>query len=173
MSENKRKTRRQRGLAVRSNNPPDRPFRESPVELIDPPSRTVQIGGSVSFSQYSGPLPPPEILQAIDDACPGGADRIITQMEEQGRHRRNLETIVITGDDRREDKGQIFGFILCMTVLIGGIVLLALGISIAGYISLIAGLGIPAGLFVYKKIEAKQELKKKRKAVEKTSRKPK
>jgi Flp pilus assembly protein TadB len=87
-------------------------------------------------------------------------------MEEQGRHRRKLETIVVRGDDRREDKGQNYGFILCMTVVIGGIVLLALGINIAGYIALIGGLGIPAGLFVYKKLEAKKELRDKKKKLQ-------
>lgn len=74
-----------------------------------------------------------------------------------------------TGDDRREDKGQIFGSILCMTVLIGEIVLLALGINLAGYNALTAGLGLPAGLFVYKKLEANKELKEKRASLQLTT----
>jgi len=160
MAKNRRRNRRQRALPAQQ--------LQQTANFIPAPGQIRRgLGVSISRSQYSGPLPPPEILQAIDDACPGGAGRVITQMEEQGRHRRSLETIVVTGDDRREDKGQIFGFVLCLTVVIGGVVLLALGINLGGYIALIGGLGLPAGLFVYKKIEAKQELQHKKDALQK------
>jgi uncharacterized membrane protein len=40
---------------------------------------------------FSGPLPPPEILQGYEAACPGAAERILRMAEDQGEHRRRLE----------------------------------------------------------------------------------
>lgn len=167
MANNRRQKRRQRGLAVRS----------SPSHLEIPPQQTQNFTPGpgqlrrgwrqVSAMRYSGPLPHPDILQGIENACQGGADRVIGQMEEQGRHRRKLEEIVVTGDDRREDKGQLYGFILCMVVVLSGVFLVYNGINIAGYGALIAGLGIPASLFVYKKLEAKKELQDKKDKIQK------
>ena len=39
----------------------------------------------------AGPLPPPEILQGYEQACPGLAKRIIELTEIQGAHRRLME----------------------------------------------------------------------------------
>lgn len=125
---------------------------------------------SVSFLQYSGPIPPPEVLKAIEEACPGGASRIIGQMEEQGRHRRSREDKVLDGNQKNERLGQIFGFIICLVVVFGGIFLLYNGINLAGYLTLIGGLGVPATLFIYSKVEGKKELAAKKENVQRPPR---
>jgi uncharacterized membrane protein len=40
---------------------------------------------------FAGPLPPPEILEGYERACPGSAKRIIELTEIQGAHRRLME----------------------------------------------------------------------------------
>src|SRR5689334_8353069 len=45
---------------------------------------------------YSGPLPPPDMLEAFERALPGAANRILTLTEVQARHRRSVETRLVT-----------------------------------------------------------------------------
>ena len=46
---------------------------------------------SVEVAAFSGPLPPPEILRAYEEACQGSSLRIIAMAEDQGKHRREME----------------------------------------------------------------------------------
>jgi len=55
-----------------------------------PPGRRIASSTTVEVA-FSGPLPPPEILRAYDDAVPGCAARIIAMAEQQGQHRRDME----------------------------------------------------------------------------------
>jgi uncharacterized membrane protein len=40
---------------------------------------------------FSGPLPPPEVLQNYNQITPGAADRIISMAEKQSQHRQESE----------------------------------------------------------------------------------
>ena len=42
-------------------------------------------------SSFSGPLPPPQILEKYESIVPGSADRIIGMAEKQSEHRRSIE----------------------------------------------------------------------------------
>lgn len=51
----------------------------------------------IAISQeFSGPLPPPEMLAQYEDVVPGAAERIIVITEEQHRHRMSVETQWLT-----------------------------------------------------------------------------
>ena len=54
---------------------------------------------------YSGPLPPPAIMQGYEDVLPGAAERILAMAEKQLDHRMHLEKVVIEGGSKRADKG--------------------------------------------------------------------
>ena len=56
-----------------------------------------------SFRSFSGPLPPPEILERFNDVGPGAAERIIKMAEEQFAHRVYLEKNVIGSDIERSN----------------------------------------------------------------------
>jgi uncharacterized membrane protein len=116
---------------------------------------------------YSAPLPHPRIMREFEDICPGSADRIITQFEEQGRHRRSQESNVITSNIDNEKRGQIFGFTLCFVAIIGGIFLLYLDKTVVGLVALLGALGTPAGLFIYSKIQGRKQLEEKKDALAK------
>ena len=45
---------------------------------------------AVEFAHYSGPIPPPRLLQDYENIVPGLADRIMTLTEKQSSHRINL-----------------------------------------------------------------------------------
>ena len=68
--------------------------------------------------------------------------------EQQSEHRQKLESIVIEGDSRRADRGNVFAFIIAMTTVVGAIVLLAFGKNIAGFSSLVIGIGSIVATFL-------------------------
>ena len=107
---------------------------------------------------FSGPLPHPDHLREYENILPGSADRVIRMAEEQAQHRRQLETLVFTSNTKLEARGQILGFLIAITALVGGGYIMASGQSVWGAavaISAVAGL---SGLFVWKSRERKREL---------------
>ncbi|KKQ78166.1 MAG: hypothetical protein A3A96_00250 [Candidatus Zambryskibacteria bacterium RIFCSPLOWO2_01_FULL_39_39] len=102
-----------------------------------------------SFQSFSGPLPPPEILERFNSIVPGAAERIIKMAEDQFAHRVDLEKRVIKSDVERSKWGQILGFIISIFGLT-----VALFVSIKGqqWASSIIGGGTLAslvGVFMY------------------------
>jgi uncharacterized membrane protein len=77
-------------------------------------------------------LPHPNTLKGYEDVVPGSAGRIITQFEEQGRHRRKLEEHVVKSNSFQATLGQVLAFILFMTIVIGGGYLALMGKELAG-----------------------------------------
>lgn len=45
----------------------------------------------VQSMNYSGPIPPPDIIKDYENILPGSADRIISMAEKQADHRRDIE----------------------------------------------------------------------------------
>ena len=73
---------------------------------------------------FTGPLPPPEILSQYNKVHPDFADRLLTDFERQGEHRRLLEQEVIKSQLKESNRGQIFAFLLAVIViLVGGFVI--------------------------------------------------
>ena len=61
-------------------------------------------------TEWSGPLPPPQILQRYEEIVPGAADRILKMTEKQMNHRIDLEKTVIEGDAKRSYPGSLHGY---------------------------------------------------------------
>jgi uncharacterized membrane protein len=94
--------------------------------------------------EFSGPLPHPGILAQYNAALPDGAHRVVAMAEQQSAHRHKLES-----------RGQVFGFLVSMTALVGGIVLIALGMSVEGLIPLASAIVGLAGVFIYSEVQSK------------------
>jgi uncharacterized membrane protein len=92
--------------------------------------------------EFSGPLPPPEVLARYNEALPSGAERIVALAEEQARHRRRMEA-----------RGQVLLFAVVLVALVGGIGLIALGENAAGLVPVIAAIGGLGSLFVYREVK--------------------
>lgn len=105
---------------------------------------------------FRGPLPPPALLEQFDRIEPGAADRIIQMAEQEQAHRHELESrrheheaAIERGNQSLERRGQTFGFVLALIVLLGGLTLLVLGQSVQGF-ALVIGDGIALiSLFLY------------------------
>ncbi len=108
-------------------------------------------------AQFSGPLPPPAILEKYDMVSPGAADRIISMAETQAKHRQALELQVISSGVSNSKLGLIFGLIIGLAGL-GAATLL--GIYGQPLLSGIIGIGSIVslvGTFIYGSQSGKKE----------------
>jgi len=81
-----------------------------------------------SASSFSGPLPPPTLLNEYNKVLENGAERIMKMAENQSGHRIESEKIALKEELRQSRNGQIFGFILALLGM--GI---AFGLSVMGH----------------------------------------
>ncbi|MGB8684188.1 MAG: DUF2335 domain-containing protein [Candidatus Binatus sp.] len=154
-----------------SNDQPLEPVKPELVEEISPTksdepqerliaSRTTSELTVQSF-EFSGPLPPPQILRGYNDAFAGCAERIVAMAERQSAHRQEIEKMVIDGNCRAQSRGQIFGFALAFMVIAGGVYLLAQGKSVEGFSAIILAGGSIIGALVFSRFEQKSEREQK------------
>jgi uncharacterized membrane protein len=113
--------RRQQQAAMSRGLPPGKG-----AQQIERVTRTVE-----RHEQYTGPLPHPEILAGYEATLPGAAERILTHMENEGHHRRELEKAEVEHlqrahllQIRHQGRGQLFGLL----VAFGGFALSAFAI---------------------------------------------
>lgn len=90
----------------------------------------------VERSEFSGPLPTPEHLKGYEECCPGAADRIITMAEKEQEHRLSHDDKVLDIYKSGEHKGLNFAFIVTMSFLIIGSVIVFIGKSVEGFVLL-------------------------------------
>lgn len=119
------------------------------------------------MSQWSGPLPRPDALERYNQIVPTAAERIIKMAETQHDHRLAIEKKVVDSNVNSQKLGTIFGFIVSVTAILGGIFLAYVGKETSGLAAIIAALVGLATVFVYGKSEQKKDLGKKTDAMTK------
>ena len=107
--------------------------------------------------QFSGPLPPPDILKAYNGAFAGCAERVIAMAERQSAHRQELEKMVVQGNCDAQSRGTMVRFYSCPTCFGGGVYLLAQGKSIIGFSAIILAVGSLIGALIYGRSEQRKE----------------
>ena len=116
--------------------------------------------------QYSGPLPPPDLLIKYNSAFPNAAERIFNLAERQTNHRMDLEKTVVTGDSERADKGLYCGLTVALVGLLVagflGYVGQVIPASIIGSIDLVSLVAV----FIYGTVSRETERKQKTKSME-------
>lgn len=119
-------------------------------------------GLEIRAQHFQGPIPPPDTLAKYEKIIPGAAERILAMAEKQGNHRRNLEAKVIDKDSGRASRGQIFAFIITITIIVGGFVMVWQGKSLEGMASIIGAITALVGVFIYGKVSKNRNLKNRR-----------
>ncbi len=72
--------------------------------------------------QFSGPIPPPDVLERYNQIAPGAANRIIAMAEQETGHRRDMELSILSNEYREARMGQICAVIIgSLAIITGGI----------------------------------------------------
>lgn len=75
----------------------------------------------------SRPIPSPEELEHYEKIHEGFADRIVTMAEREQNHRHDIEDSGLKAVVAAEKRGQIFTFIISLSVIVGGVSLASMG----------------------------------------------
>lgn len=103
------------------------------------------------------------MLEQYNRVLPDGANRIVAMAESQLQHRQSLEGAVVRGNLRAEIRGQVFGFILGLAAIGGGISLIAHDKDVQGLVAILSAFAALAGVFVYSRRQQAKEREQKRK----------
>lgn len=111
-----------------------------------------KVVAEVMQSEFSGPIPPPSIIEGYERVLPGSADRIITMAEKQAAHRQALEVKMVYSEARDGLLGVIFAFLLGIGCIAAAIVMVYLvpqnGGAIAGALLGVTGIGSITSSFI-------------------------
>ena len=110
--------------------------------------------------QYSGIIPPPNIIDGYERNCPGATDRILGMAENELKNKQELDKkeqesihhcrkVALEFDVKHNTRGQILGFILLFTMLIGGFVLVFIGMEIGGYATIVWSITLGLGSLIW------------------------
>lgn len=91
--------------------------------------------------QFSGPLPPPAILEGYERICPGAAQRLIAIVEEEAAHRRKTNSHLIGAAISEGRRAQWMAFAIVFGFLIAGVILGINGHPVSGTILGSTGVG--------------------------------
>src|SRR5271165_3244539 len=58
----------------------------------------------ITRSQFSGPMPPPSFLRDYEAACPGSSEVILHAFQDEGAHRRELESKIVNAQIDRDKR---------------------------------------------------------------------
>jgi len=97
---------------------------------------------------FSGPIPHPEIIERYEKILPGAAKTIFSEWESQTRHRQKLEQSVVATDNFKSILGLIFGFVIVLVAIGGGIYIALRGKELFGSGLSLTGLAILAAAFI-------------------------
>lgn len=64
------------------------------------------------IQSFSGPIPPPEIMQGYENILKGSADRILSMAENQATHRMEIEKSVVKRSLNQKTLGLIMGSVI-------------------------------------------------------------
>ncbi|WP_191117111.1 MULTISPECIES: DUF2335 domain-containing protein [Vibrio harveyi group] len=84
---------------------------------------SIQIEQAIS-QQYSGPLPPPSMLEGYDRVQFGFAERIVSMAEREQEHRHQLENRGVQGAIDKDKRSQRYalGIVIFLASLCGGLI---------------------------------------------------
>lgn len=106
---------------------------------------------------WSGPLPPPDILNAYPPAI---QNAIVAQAKSQMKHRQNIESSVISSNIKNSGWGMKFAFIITSLMILGGIFLISIDKSAEGLAAIFVPTGFQAGNFLLQRFKGFNKMKR-------------
>lgn len=110
---------------------------------------------------FSGPIPHPEIIERYEKIYQGAAKLIFEDWDRQVKHRHSLEKSVVYTDNIKSILGVVFGFILELGAIGGGIYsVIVTKLITFGLFTVIVGMGMLITTFITSRKKNKTEEKK-------------
>lgn len=110
------------------------------------PKEIIKVVKAVS-QEFSGPIPPPQILAGYENIKTGFANRIVEMAEKEQSHRHGIEDKALISSITIQKRGQIFALILSLIILIGSMFLIYKGKEISG--SILAGATLTGLAYIF------------------------
>ena len=111
----------------------------------------------MSMETFTGPIPPPTVLEAYEKLVPGAADRILKMAESQTAHRQEIEKVVIRAGARDSFLGILVAAVVVAGAFCWSAYALSKGQSAEAVAVVLSTVAVLAGVFVYGKHSTKQE----------------
>jgi uncharacterized membrane protein len=98
--------------------------------ILMPEGQSAPLNRQIITEQFSfqGPIPHPSVLDGYEKVMAGTAERIISLAESETKHRHKMEEDILSAEvlghkcEAREVLiGQIFGFIITLSTIFGGV----------------------------------------------------
>lgn len=131
--------------------------RRNQKALPHPNTQPSTIAVRAEQQSFSGPLPPPQILEHYNQIVPGCAEKIISQWENQVKHRQDLEKQVIKSDIRQSYYGATLGFIIAISAIGAGTFLAYIGRPTEGIAAIITALVGLVGVYGWGSYQRRKE----------------
>ncbi|WP_060988319.1 DUF2335 domain-containing protein [Photobacterium leiognathi] len=106
------------------------------VTSHDAPKEITKVVQAVA-QEYSGPIPPPRMLNDYENVQSGLAERIVAMAEKEQSHRHALEDKAVTGEISKDKRGQNYALLSSLVIILGSIGLIYTGHEVSG--SILAG----------------------------------
>jgi uncharacterized membrane protein len=70
------------------------------------------VAGEFAEEHFSGPIPPPRVLEGYEKIVPGAAERILAMAESDMRHQQQYDNAILKASKDNIARGQILGFLI-------------------------------------------------------------
>ncbi|MCP4658235.1 MAG: DUF2335 domain-containing protein [bacterium] len=107
-------------------------------------------GFLIAGEEYSGPIPPPQLLKEFGELVADAPERILKAWEEEGTHRRKLEEFLLRSEYELKRNGQRSALFLVTLLSVGSIALVLTGHSVTGVAVIIGEIIGIAALFLHR-----------------------
>lgn len=136
-TDRKRAARRraeQQALRTQASTTTDLAAQQPQVLRPDPMMPRTKGGRAVmqqTITEYQGPVPPAEFLQAYSVAIPNGGERLFSMIEAESLHVRDQERTMLNAQVSLLRRGQIFAFVIALVSMGGAVYTAQFSVALA------------------------------------------
>lgn len=112
---------------------------------------------TLAQGHFSGPLPPPSVLQGYEDVLPGAAERIVHMAEKEQSQRHTLDDSLAASVTRQQERGQWFAFMLGGGALALAAFMVHAGHPIYAIVTTVSSIATLAGALIYRRRSKPEE----------------
>src|SRR5690606_26344451 len=84
---------------------------QGPDRRTSPP----RVSAMIESMEFQGPIPPPGLLQAYEDVCPGAAERIIALAEKEQSFGHQITGAALDAESKQNRRGQVCAVIVALS----------------------------------------------------------